>query len=261
MSIITLTTDFGTADHYVAAMKGVLLSGAPKSALVDVTHEVARGGIMQGAFILAQLPRTFPPGTVHLAVIDPTVGSPRAILAVQAGGQFFVAPDNGLLTLVVQHWGCEALHVVPVPADGAASSTFHGRDIMAPAAAALSRRGQIAELGPATDRMQQLDLPAAADQPDGTLRGQVIYVDRFGNCVTNIGPDRLRDAIVRAPGLTIYAGGHCVGALKKTYADVEPNQPLALLGSCERLEIAVNLGSAAERLGLSPGSEIILRNE
>lgn len=260
MPIITLTTDFGLADHYVAAVKGVLLSLAPRATLVDVTHQVARADVLHAAFVLAQLPATFPPGTVHLAVVDPTVGTRRAILGASAAGQFFIAPDNGLLTFVRQRWGLDELAAINPPAaiGRAVSETFHGRDIMAPAAATLATRGRLGELGPPVDRMELLSVAGPRPLDDG-LAGQVIYIDHFGNCTTNIPRSAVRELVGRSPRVAVAAGGVALGPPRKTYADVPPGQPLALVGSAELLEVAVNLGSAAEKLGLSVGSEVTIR--
>jgi S-adenosylmethionine hydrolase len=260
MAIITLTTDFGTADHYVAAVKGVLLTLAPRATLVDVTHHVQLGGLVQASFILAQLPATFPAGTVHLAIVDPTVGTPRAILAAESVGQFFVAPDNGLLTLVQQRWGLAGLVSVPivVPAQ-TISQTFHGRDIMAPAAAALANRGRLTEVGALVGQMELLDIHGAIEQ-DGQCLGEVLYVDQFGNCITNIPEQVVRQMILRRAGLTVFAGDVPIGPPVGAYADVPAGAPLALIGSSERLEIAVNLGSAADQLHLAPGSPVSVRH-
>ncbi len=260
MPIVTLTTDFGSRDHYVAAMKGVILSAAPKATLVDVSHELPRGGIIPAAFVLAQLPKTFPAGTVHLAVVDPTVGSDRAILAARASGQYFVGPDNGLFTFVAQEWGIEALHQVTPPPAESISRTFHGRDIMAPAAAMLAGRGRLEQLGPATDQMELLAI-AEPEKSHAGLVGRVIHVDHFGNCTTNIEQAVVREMVERAPGLAVSAGGQRVGGLVNTYADVEPDGLCALIGSAGLLEVAVYLGSAADRLGLQIGSEVELRYE
>lgn len=256
MAIITLTTDFGSSDHYVAAMKGVLLSAAPKVELVDVTHDLPRAGIIQAAFVLAQLPRTFPEGTVHLAVVDPTVGTGRAILACRAHGQYFIGPDNGLLTFVARRWGLEALHEVAVPTVDSISTTFHGRDVMAPAAAKLATKGRLELLGPSTERMEMLAIAEPADSHGGGVVGQVIHVDHFGNCTTNIDAQRVRDLVNRRPGLAVYADNQRVGGLSRTYADAGENQPVALIGSADLLEVAVYLGSAAERFSLLVGSEV-----
>ena len=260
MAIITLTTDFGTADHYVAAVKGVLLTLAPKATLVDVTHHVQLGGLVHASFILAQLPSTFPAGTVHLAIVDPTVGTPRAILAAESAGQFFVAPDNGLLTLVQQRWGLTGLVRIPtIVPTRAISQTFHGRDIMAPAAAELANRGKLANVGELVSQMELLDIHGAIEADDQCL-GEVLYVDQFGNCITNIPEQAVRKMTLHGAGLTVVAGDTPIGGVVGSYAEVEPGSPLALIGSSERLEIAVNLGSAADKLHLEPGSLVSLRH-
>jgi S-adenosylmethionine hydrolase len=259
MPIITLTTDFGTDDHYVAAVKGVLLTLSPKSTVVDVTHHVRLGGVVQASFIMAQLPTTFPAGTVHLAIVDPMVGTPRAILAAESAGQFFVAPDNGLLTLAQQRWGLTGLVSVPTVAPTRTiSQTFHGRDIMAPAAAELANTGRLAAVGDVIGQMELLDIHGAVEQADQCV-GEVLYVDHFGNCTTNIPEQVVRQMILRGAGLTVFVGDLLIGSPVQAYADVPSGSPLALIGSAERLEVAVNLGSAADKLRLRPGSVVSLR--
>lgn len=253
--IITLTTDFGTADGYVGAMKGVILSLASDVTLVDISHDVPPQDVRHGAHLLATVAPYFPVGTVHVAVIDPGVGSARRGIALQTSRATFVGPDNGLFTpFVRQRVACVALtnpaaHRYPV------SPTFHGRDIFAPVAAHLANGLSLAELGSPVEDPLALPEPGPQRLPGGRLRAQVVYVDRFGNLVTNVrlqewtgegvGPSRIR-VVIDDMALDV----------RRTYADVEPGALLALVGSSGYLEVAVREGSAAERLGLGVGATV-----
>ena len=245
MSVITLLTDFGTADGYTAEMKGVLVRLAPAAQLVDLAHDVPPGDIAAGAYSLGRAWRTFPAGTVHLAVVDPGVGTPRLAIAATASGHRFVAPDNGLLTHVLPKRAFEA---VALAAPAGASSTFHGRDVFAPAAAALARGEPLSSLGNAIT--EPVRLPAARLQRRGTkLVGTVVHVDRFGTLITNI------------PGERVDASGPVrVGAydapMRATFGDVPSGEIVAFIGSGGMVEIAVRDGRADRVLGLSRGAEV-----
>src|SRR5687768_11201874 len=181
--IITLLTDFGTADGYVAEMKGVILTRAPEASLVDVTHDVPPQDVESGRLALARYWRRFPSGTVHVAVVDPGVGSPRAALAVESDGRFLVGPDNGVLSPALLVAGARAV-TLPIPAGAAA--TFHGRDVFAPAAAELALGATLDALGsPALDFVVRRT-PEPRRLADGSIEGQVITIDRFGNATTNL---------------------------------------------------------------------------
>ena len=260
MPIVTLTSDFGSQDHYVAALKGVLLQLAPKVILVDITHEIAPHNVLQAAFTLRQAWPWFPRGTVHLVVVDPGVGTGRRILAGQYGGQYFVAPDNGVISLVHQAMPAEGVHLVEnrsffgrVP-----SATFHGRDIMAPVAALLTRGGSLREVGPPTDRLEVLPVPRPTILRDYSIHGAVVYVDHFGNCITNIPRADLTTALIRNPLAEVSVAGRSIGPLRNTYGEVPIGSPVPLVGSSELLEIAVNQGSASRALGLSVGSQVVV---
>ena len=244
MSIITLLTDFGTADSYVAEMKGVLLSRAPEVALVDISHQVSPGDVRAGQYLLGRAWRQFPPGTVHLAVVDPGVGTTRRALAVNAAGHRFVAPDNGLLSFLP----AEA-RFVSLPVPSGAAPTFHGRDVFAPAAAALAIGAPLEGLGtPITDPTRS---PLPSPHHDGVAEvGEVLYVDRFGTLVSNI------PASAVEPGVRIRVAGTDVGPLRRTFADVERGALLAFAGSGGTVEIAVRDGSAARLLGVGVGAEV-----
>ncbi len=243
-TIITLLTDFGTADGYVAEVKGVLLSAAPRATLVDVTHQVPPGDIRAGQFILGRVWHRFPPGTVHLVVVDPGVGTARRALAAQAAGHCFAAPDNGLLSPLPPD---ARFVVLPVP--DAAAPTFHGRDVFAPAAARLATGVPLDQLGrPITDPYRSL-LPAPRFDGIGWT-GEVLYIDRFGTLITNLAVEQVER------GVRIRVAGTDVGPLRRTFGDVERGALLAFPGSGGTVEVAVRDGSAARLLGVGVGAEV-----
>lgn len=260
MAIITLTTDFGARDHYVGVMKGVLLQIAPKATLVDITHDIPAHDVVRAAFVVRQAWPWFQPGTVHLIVVDPGVGTARRILAGRYDGQFFVAPDNGVISLVHHSFRPEGVHVVEgrPRTVGGPSATFHGRDIMAPVAAALATQPDLRRVGPPTDHLDVLAMPGVEHRSDRTLGGEVVYVDGFGNCVTNISRVDLAPVLMRDPRSPVFADGTLIGAVHHTYAEVPPGTPVPIIGSSEMLEIAVNRGSARDVLKLDVGSKIIV---
>ncbi|HEY7612242.1 MAG TPA: SAM-dependent chlorinase/fluorinase [Gemmatimonadales bacterium] len=250
MSLVTLLTDFGVSDSYVAEMKGALLSRVPDATLVDVTHAVPPGDIRAGAYLLGRVWHHFPRGTVHLAVVDPGVGTDRAALALEAHGHHFVGPDNGLFTLVLRD---AEVQVVVLRTPGGASPTFHGRDLFAPAAAALALGVPLAELGePFAGIPQRLAYTEPHHQGKSVV-GQVVYVDRFGTLVTNLTADLVPAyAVLEVEGLE-------VGPLRRTFGDVPTGGLVAYLGSGGQVEIAVRDGSAARRLGMGVGGRIRAR--
>jgi S-adenosylmethionine hydrolase len=244
--LITLLTDFGTADGYVAEVKGVLLSRSPEAVLIDVAHDVAPQDVEAGRLALARYWRKFPPGTVHLAVVDPEVGSNRRALAVESDGRFLVGPDNGLLSPALLLAGARAVEL-PIPTG--AAPTFHARDVFAPAAALLAAGSPVDGLGaPVSDPVVRRTREARRRE-DGAVEGTVITVDRFGNAVTNL---------LAAHGGTIEFGTLRLPVLR-TYADVAPGTAVALAGSSGLIEIAVRDGSAAALLGVSRGMTVLLR--
>ena len=248
MSVITLLTDFGTTDGYVAELKGVLLSEAPASQVVDLSHDIPPHEIDAARLAVARYWRRFPAGTVHLVVVDPGVGSARRAIAVSSDGRFLVGPDNGVLSPALLLPGARVVSLA-VPAD--AAPTFHGRDVFAPAAAALARGSAIESLGGSVDDPVIRRTPEVVREEDGWLRGQVIVVDRFGNAITNL--------------LAIHGGDVRVGdrdvPLRRTYADVSTGEAVALVGSSGLIEIAVRDGSAATLLGLNRGSIVRVREQ
>ena len=246
MTIVTLLTDFGTADGYVAEMKGVLLSTAPTARLVDASHDVPPHDVEHARLALARYWRRYPPGTVHLAVVDPGVGSARRAIAVRSHDRFLVGPDNGVLSPALLMPGASAVELAVPPA---AAATFHGRDVFAPAAARLAAGDPLESLGPPCDDPEVRRTPEAYRLPDGRVRGEVILVDRFGNLVTNI--------VTTRPG-RIELLGHRL-KLHRTYADARPGSLVALTGSSGLLEVALRDGSAAAALGAGRGTEVTFR--
>lgn len=248
-TIVTFTTDFGLEDAYVASMKAAVLRVAPDVRLIDVTHLVPRHDILAGSFALERAVAAFDAGTIHVGVVDPGVGTDRALLSFHARGQWVLCPDNALITWTLRRHGGVAYRVTWRP--GRASHVFHGRDILAPLAGMLAIGTPIDRLVEPIHDVMLLDLAPA--EP-GATSGRIIHVDRFGNCTTNLLADRL------PPGVRmVQAGMHAVGPVRRTYADVPIGQPLALIGSSDLLEIAVRNGSAAERLGLGVGQLVHLR--
>ena len=243
--VITLLTDFGTADGYVGEMKGVLASLAPGATIVDVSHDVAPHDVDGARLALARYWRRFPEDTVHLVVVDPGVGTARGALAAESEGRYLVGPDNGVLSPALLHAGarCGALSV---PAS--AAPTFHGRDVFAPAAAQLALGASLETLGAVESDPIIRRTPEATRRDDGAVQGEVITVDRFGNAVTNL--LAMRGGEVQVGGLSL--------ALRRTYADAIEGDPIALVGSSGLVEIAVRDGSAADRLGLRRGSSVVL---
>ena len=260
MPIVTLLTDFGLYDHYIASVKGVILQVAPKVTIVDITHQIAPQNILQAAFVLRQAFECFPPETIHVAVVDPGVGTARPIIAARYSGQFLLAPDNGLVSLVHRDFVLEELRVVQNTAlfRKNVSATFQGRDVFAPVAAHIARTGRLTEVGPDTDKLALLSLPTPAVAVDGRIRGQILHIDHFGNALTNIGLSDLERAARRRSGLSVKVGGQDLGPLRRTYGEAGPGSPLALVGGANLLEIAVNHGNAAQQLGLAAGQEVVV---
>lgn len=271
--VVTLLTDFGTVDGYVAAMKGVILGINPSAVLVDVTHEVAPHDIRDGAFVLYTALRYFPHRTVHMAVVDPGVGTARAGIILDTGDAIFVAPDNGILSYLLAgerastERGPAALDStgtvqVTVPESWQAvrltesrywlenpSATFHGRDIFAPVAAHLSLGEAVSNFGPPIDSIRAFEIPVARRLPDGGVEGSVLHVDRFGNLITSIKAQDLPKG-----GLVVEIGGHRVQGLVRTYAD--GSGLVALVGSSGHVEVALPGGSAARFTGLGLDAQL-----
>ena len=256
--LATLLTDFGTRDPYVAQMKGVLLSICPGAQVVDITHEVAPQEVLEGAFILAQAAWCFPKGTVHVAVVDPGVGGDRKVLAARIDGQYFLAPDNGLLSFAAANRSLEELVAVRnvdfLPPPGA-PMTFHGRDVFAPLAGHILNGLDIRRLGPQPQTYKLLDLAEPGLDGDD-LVGQVIYIDRFGNLISNIPAATVSHQWPNLDGLRLTCAGRDAGTLQGTYSFVPPGEPLAVFNSMGLVEVAVNLGLARDHFNAAIGSEI-----
>jgi S-adenosyl-L-methionine hydrolase (adenosine-forming) len=256
MPIITLTTDFGTGSPYVAAMKGVILSLNPAATVIDVTHAVPPHDIRYAAVLLEDVTDRFPEGTIHVAVVDPGVGTERGLVFARIGRQNYVAPDNGVLSRLArrtapakivrlsdrEHW------LVGV------SSTFHGRDIMAPVAARLSLGLEPERLGAPLERLVMLDWPEIRVAPRG-IEGSILSVDSFGNLVTDI-PGELLPGAAEWDRMQVWCRGHRVAGLTQTYGDRVTGTLTALVGSTGRLEIAVARGSAAATIQAQPGDAV-----
>ena len=254
--IITLTTDFGTGDPYAAAMKGVLLHRCPGARIVDLSHEIAPQDRVGAALFAEAAMPWFPAGTVHVVVVDPGVGTVRRPVAARAGGQCFVFPDNGLMTLLFRRLVVEEARTVAqcpfLPTE--ISRTFHGRDIFAPVAAWLAMAHPLDTLGPPAGSLVELHLPGHRVDEGGDVSGEVIHIDRFGNCITNIPATLFADLSV--PHTAAIPGRDKPLPLRGTYADVKRGDALALAGSMGRIEIAVRNGNAAGTLGLRRGDPV-----
>jgi S-adenosyl-L-methionine hydrolase (adenosine-forming) len=253
---VTLTTDFGLRDPWVAAMKGVITSIAPASPLIDLSHHIAPQAVLEGALFLASAILWFPVGTVHLVVVDPGVGTNRKPIVAKCGGQFVVCPDNGLLTMLEKSLPLEAAHVIKNPKYRLpdCSDTFHGRDIFAPAAAHVALGKKLASFGPAVKKLHQIPIPEAKMDGESQLHGEVIHVDHFGNCITNISEDMLGDYA----DYRVQVAAQTLSPIHRTYADAPPGTPLALFGNTGHLEVAVSMSNAAESLQIHRGSPVTL---
>jgi S-adenosylmethionine hydrolase len=250
LRLVTFLSDFGTRDAYAASMKAAVLKNCPDAKLIDITHHVPRHDVQCGSITLERAIDGFLPGSVHVAVVDPGVGSKRRILVVEIAKQVVICPDNGLITWAWRrHAGGKAYELTWRP--GKSSDVFHGRDIMAPAAARIAAGEAIESLATPIDDPILLDISPS----DEAARGRVIHIDHFGNATTNLVYDRLRSITIKA----VRTRGRSVGALKRTYHDVAPGKPLALIGSSGLLEIAVRDGSAAEKLKIKVGDEVTIK--
>lgn len=261
MRIITLTTDFGTADHYIACMKGVILQLSPTVQIVDVTHVVQPHDVVHGAFVLRQVFDHFPEGTIHIAVVDPGVGTARRLLAVRYEGQFILAPDNGLVSLIHRDYSMEELREITNTRlfRQEISATFHARDVLAPVAGHLAQGMAFDNVGAPINQLEILNLERPTALSHGGLEGQVLYVDRFGNLITNISQADLASLGVGLRSYQVHVGPLRVGVLRTTYGDVAPGEIVAIVGSTGMLEVAINQGNAAAQLRAAPGTIIIVR--
>ena len=260
--VITLTTDFGLRDTYVGQMKGVILSIAPAARIVDLTHEIPPHDVMAGALAIASATNAFAPGTIHVGVVDPGVGTDRAAIAVRTECGIYVGPDNGLFTSVLgAHAVCSAVSLThtayhrPV-----VSRTFHGRDIFAPVAGHLAMGTPLARMGEPITTPLLLEIPTPCRTPHG-LELRVLVIDRFGNLTTNLdssGLDAFRSQSGDAP-FTVDIAGRSITSIQQTFGDVAPGKLVCYFGSSGRLEIAVRDGNAARELGAGPQTVILLK--
>jgi S-adenosylmethionine hydrolase len=274
--IITLTTDFGTTDGYVGAMKGVLLSICPETRLVDITHAIPAQDVRHAALTLWNVVRTFPPDTIHLVVVDPGVGTERRPIALRSGAMTYVAPDNGVLSLVGRdvEWAVVLDKSEIYWSAGCVSQTFHGRDIFSPVAAHLAGGLPWQEVGSPITDWQTLSFPRIEVTSSGEWAGEVLITDHFGNAITNLGllawaDDRLAIEPLWTAAATshrmaspaIVLVGEWTLPVHCTYGAVAPGEPLALIGSSGLLEIAVRDGSAEQELAISRGDRVLLRSQ
>jgi hypothetical protein len=252
--VIVLLTDFGLRDPYVGVMKGVILSVHPEARIIDLSHDVPPQAILDAYFILSNAYSYFPAGTIFVAVVDPGVGTHRAILAIQTDKYLFLAPDNGLLGFLekdgkikqIVHVRKSKYFLQPV------SNTFHGRDIFAPVAAHLANGVEMSELGPAVARMERIAAPMARVTKEGVILGEIVTIDRSGNLVTNIPGERLSGADL----VQVKVGRSMIPRISKAYAEGRKGALLALVGSTGHLEISVNKGDARKKTGARVGDAI-----
>lgn len=252
--IITLTTDFSTSDAYVGSMKGAILTVAPDATIVDVAHSIAAHDVFQAAFVLETAYRYFPEGTVHVVIVDPGVGTVRRRLAMRCGGHYFVGPDNGVFSYPIRNEGvCECVEIAtPERPSGLRGVTFEGRDVFGPVAARIANGVPLSEIGGPVEGPMVLGIPDPVTNGD-SIEGRIIYIDHFGNCITNI---VLRDLEKLGGNPVVTVGGHSVGELHRSYADVEVGDGVALVNCVDHLEIAINQGSAERALNVKVGSKV-----
>jgi S-adenosylmethionine hydrolase len=262
MALITLTTDFGLEDEYVGVLKGVILSTYPKATVIDITHQVPPHDITHAAYLFESVYPFFKPGTVHVLVVDPGVGSFRDILAVRAAGQYVIAPDNGVLTLLVANDAVES--AVKVTNSQyfltSVSATFHGRDIFAPVAAQLAQGLDMSRLGPKVGLRNLIRLPNMFPQkePDGSLLGKIVTMDHFGNLITNLKEKDISQLgpVTHIKKIWVHLGRRTILNVVNSYATVAKGRPLAIIGSRGYLEIAVNCGRAADYFKIGAGAQV-----
>ncbi len=254
-SIITLTTDFGLQDHYVSAMKAVILGIKADVRLVDVSHEIPPQDVMAGAWVVRNSAMLFPPKTVHLVVVDPGVGTERNPVAIRIGDQFFVGPDNGIFSLIGEDFDYKAVIL-----DNEKywreerSKTFHGRDIFAPVAAHIASGTDLSELGRPLEKLVTYRWAMPISDKDG-IQGWIVHIDRFGNLVSNI-PSSLIEETIGSSKLRIYTGNTILHEIVSTFGSVPDGEPAAYIGSSDKLEIAINKGNAKQMLGVEKGAQI-----
>jgi len=254
---VTLITDFGLSDGYVGAMKGVILDILPWVQVVDITHDIEPQNIRQAAFVLYTVAPYFPECTVHLVVVDPGVGTDRRPIAVYTDYAVYVGPDNGVFSWIYHTQKVREIRELTNPYYKRAqvSPTFHGRDIFAPFAAHIASGVPAPSLGPIVDNPVQFEIPEPVVQDDGSIRGQVIHIDAFGNIITNI----TEGMLIESDRWTFELAGEVINTFQRAYGHVEEGQIVALIGSMGYVEIAIRNGHAAHRLGVTVGDSVIAR--
>ncbi len=259
-AIITLTTDYGTDDHLVGTVKGVILKINPEVTIVDITHHVTPFDLLDGALAIGAAYAYFPPKTIHVVIVDPGVGTERRPLLVSGQNQYFIAPDNGVLSLiyereqnnvVVRHANAEHYYLQPL------SKTFHGRDVFAPVAAWLSKGWQTSAMGDEIQDYKKMALPRPKAGEAG-VKGLVLKVDSFGNLVTNFRAEDLPSETQNDGALKMQVGAHAVSRLVDTFALGKAEEPVAYIGSSGYLEIALNKGNASRKLSIGRGAPVVL---
>jgi hypothetical protein len=257
--IVTLTTDFGTNDHFVGAVKGVILEIVPEAAIVDISHAVQAFDVLDGALAIAQAYSYFPTGTVHMVVVDPGVGTTRRPILASSDGYHFVAPDNGVLSMVyareerirVRHVSSEHYFRQPV------SNTFHGRDVFAPVAAYLAKQVDSDKFGDEIEDYVKFAAPRPKPAGENRIRAVVLKVDRFGNLITNVKPEDVPVLFAAKPGaFKIVVGSKEITEIHQNYAEGGPGEVFGILGSMGYLEIVANRAAAAQLTGAGKGSEV-----
>lgn len=258
--IITLTTDYGTNDHLVGVLKGVILKINPEVQIVDITHGVTPYDLLDGAMAITNAYPYFPPRTIHVVIVDPGVGTDRRPLLVSGQNQYFIAPDNGVLSgvydkeqnFLVRHLTAEHYFLHPV------SKTFHGRDVFAAVAGWLSKNWQPGSMGEEITDFKRFALPKPKEA-DGTLKGVVLKVDSFGNLITNFRVEDLPADAMEKGAIHLQVGSHAIGKLVPTFAQGNAGEAVAYVGSSGNVEIGVNKGSASKTLGLGRGTPVLLK--
>ena len=258
--IITLTTDYGTGDHLVGVMKGVILKLNPEARIVDITHDVMPFDILDAALVIGQVYKNFPPKTIHVVVVDPGVGLQRRPILVTGDQHYYVAPDNGVLSMIyerepkvtVRHITSEHYFLSPL------SNTFHGRDVFAPVAAWLSKNWQTPSFGEEVTDFVRFSMPKPK-VAGSTIKGVVLKVDNFGNLITNLTPEDVPQVVGGGAKFKITVGSREIDKLSQTYAHGAPGEVLAVIGSSGFLEISVNKGHAGKSLGLQRGAEVMIQ--
>lgn len=253
--IITLTTDFGTQDHYVSVMKAVMLDIIPDARFIDISHEIPPQDVMAGAWVVRNSAPYFPPGTVHLVVVDPGVGTDRTPVAIKIKDQFFVGPDNGIFSLIGEEFGYEAVKLENKKFwRENYSFTFHGRDIFATVAAHLANGVSLDELGEPLEKLVTYRWAIPISDKDG-IQGWIVHIDRFGNLISNIPSSLIRETIGESR-LKIYVGNTILDEIVPAFAAVPDGEPAAYIGSSDKLEIAINKGNAKQMLSVEKGAQV-----